>query len=56
MNEYQKKMKSLSKLHENLVFCLEHIGLYGALYVSSYLSSFFKFIDWNFLITSCCLV
>ncbi|XP_078162667.1 dicer-like 4 isoform X3 [Carex rostrata] len=31
MNEYQKKMKSLSKLHENLVFCLEHIGLYGAL-------------------------
>ncbi|KAJ3708060.1 hypothetical protein LUZ61_011765 [Rhynchospora tenuis] len=31
MNEYQKKMKSLSKLHENLVFCLQHIGLYGAL-------------------------
>jgi hypothetical protein len=40
MNEYQKKMKSLSKLHENLVFCLEHIGLYGALHVSPYLSSF----------------
>ncbi|KAJ4810567.1 Endoribonuclease Dicer [Rhynchospora pubera] len=31
MNEYQKKMKSLSKLHENLVFCLQHIGLFGAL-------------------------
>jgi endoribonuclease Dicer len=32
--ESQKKLKSLWRLHENLIFCLQEVGLFGALQVS----------------------
>ena len=32
--ESQKKLKSLRRLHENVIFCLQEIGLFGALQVS----------------------
>ena len=32
--ESLKKLKSLQRLHENLIFCLQEIGLFGALQVS----------------------
>lgn len=33
-NDYQKNIKSLWKVHENLTFCLESLGLWGAAQVS----------------------
>jgi hypothetical protein len=33
-NESLKKLKSLWRLHENLIFCLQEVGLFGALQVS----------------------
>ncbi|KAJ3679169.1 hypothetical protein LUZ60_017180 [Juncus effusus] len=31
VKDYQKGMKSLWKLHDNLLFCLENLGLFGAI-------------------------
>lgn len=43
VRERQKKIKDLSRLHDDIIFCLNQIGLVGALKVS-YSSSFCIFV------------